>query len=285
MLVEIIISLVLPFFIWGIITYVGKRKMPPGPFPLPLIGNTLEMLRDPHNPFEKLAKKYGDIFTFYRPAGAIVVLNTASLIRDARVGRKDDLSGRNSEHAYPFGEILGCNALLMSDYSPAYIFRRRVFKSAMHVFGSGIEDSVDRARQAVDIAIEEIDCNPEKPFCPTTLLENAILAQLWGWLSMKKEPLNGTTVASLREYINIATELALQSPLFHLFPFLRNFPTECRRKIKRAQEITRSIFLPVFRAHQKTYIPGVVRDLTDSFVSSAHTKEKSLKRLGKILDH
>jgi hypothetical protein len=173
----------------------------------------------------------------------------------------------------------------MSDYSPAYIFRRKVFKSAMHVFGSGIEDSVDRARQAVDIAIEEIDCNPEKPFCPTTLLENAILAQLWGWLSMKKEPLNGTTVASLREYINIATELALQSPLFHLFPFLRNFPTECRRKIKRAQEITRSIFLPVFRAHQKTYIPGVVRDLTDSFVSSAHTKEKSLKRLGKILDH
>ena len=55
------ISLVLSCFIWGIITYVGKRKMPPGPFQLLLIGNTLEMLRDPHNPFEKLAKKYGDI--------------------------------------------------------------------------------------------------------------------------------------------------------------------------------------------------------------------------------
>ncbi len=63
MLVEIIISLVLPCFISCIITYVGKRKMPPGPFPLPLIGNTLEMLRDPHNPFEKLAKKYSYIFT------------------------------------------------------------------------------------------------------------------------------------------------------------------------------------------------------------------------------
>ena len=39
----------------------------------------------------------------------------------------------------------------------------------MHVFGSGIEDSDDRARQVVDIAIEEIDFNPEKLLSYDTL--------------------------------------------------------------------------------------------------------------------
>ncbi len=246
--------------------------MPPGPFPLPFFGNIPQMLSDPHNPFEKFASKYGDIFTFYPPAGIAVVLNTASLIREARVGTKDDLSGRNLEHMYPFGEIASCNDVALSDYSPAYIFRRRVFKSAMHVFGTGIEESAERARQAVNIVIEQIGLNPEKPFAPKTLLENATLVQLWVWISSKNEPIDGPTVTSLREYHDIAIALASQAPLFQLFPFLKFLPTKFRRNIKRAQEITQATFIPEFRTHQKTYTPGVVRDLTDSFIN-AYEKE------------
>ena len=81
MFFEIAISLVVVCFVWSITTYIGKRKLPPGPFPLPFIGNTLEMLKNPHDPFGKLTKRYGDIFTFYQPAGRVVVLNNANLIR------------------------------------------------------------------------------------------------------------------------------------------------------------------------------------------------------------
>ncbi len=246
--------------------------MPPGPFPLPFFGNTLQMLSDPDNHFEKLTKKYGDIFTFYPPAGVTVVVNSSSLIHEARIGTKDDLSGKRPELIYPFDEVSGCNDIFLSDYSSAYIFRRKVFKSAIHVFGSGIEESVDRARQAIDIVIEQIDLNPKKPFCPKKLLENAILVQLWVWLSSKSERVDDPTIVSLREFIDIDIELTLQSPLFQLFPFLRLFPTKFRRNIERAQEIIRAVLISEFRAHQKTYTPGVVRDLTDSFIS-AYEKE------------
>ena len=146
MFFEIVISLVFIWFVWSITTYIGKRKLPPGPFPLPFIGNTLEMLKDPHDPFGKLAKRYGDILTFYQPAGRVVVLNNATLIREAKLGRKDDMAGRSPEFMYPFGEIFGFNDVSISDYSPKYIFRRKVFKSAMHVFGSGVDKTVERAR-------------------------------------------------------------------------------------------------------------------------------------------
>jgi cytochrome P450 len=279
MFIEIITALFLAWVIWSMVTYAGKRNMPPGPFPLPLIGNTLQMLSNPQNPFEELARKYGDIFTFYRPSGPVVVLNNASLIHEARVGTKDDLSGRNPEDLYPFDQIFGSNSVSMADYSPAYIFRRKVFKSAMHVFGSGIDESVERARRVVDIAIEQIDSDPETPFCPRTLLVSATLSQLWLWLSSKEEPPLGPVVTSLREYLDIANDLASQSPLFQLFPFLRFFPTKFRRNIKRACEIPQATLYPEFRSHQKTYTPGVVRDLTDSFIC-AYEKEFS-KETGK----
>ena len=53
--------------LWMLITYVEHlitlRKYPPGPFPLPLIGNLLLLSKDPHLDFIELGKKYGDIFS------------------------------------------------------------------------------------------------------------------------------------------------------------------------------------------------------------------------------
>lgn len=260
--------------------------MPPGPFPLPLIGNTLQIIKAPKNPFEKLTEKYGDIFTFYRPAGPVVVLNNASLIRDARLGRKDDLSGRSPEHMYPFNEVFGTNDVSISDYSPGYVFRRRVFKSAMHIFGSGMDKAADRARHAVDLTIEQIESKPDQPFSPKEFLDNAIIAQIWGWLSAKSEALDGPTVTTLRQYLDILTDIAYQSPLFHLFPFLKYFPSKFRQNIERAREIKSSIFIPEFHAHRETYTPGSIRDLTDSFIS-AYEKEiakETGKDIGSIED-
>ena len=222
----------------------------------------------------------------------IFLLSTAllvlllSLIRDARLGRKDDLSGRSPEHMYPFNEVFGTNDVSISDYSPGYVFRRRVFKSAMHIFGSGMEKAADRARHAVDLTIEQIECKPNQPFSPKEFLDNAIIAQIWGWLSAKSEALDGPTVTSLRQYLDILTDIAYQSPLFHLFPFLKYFPSQFRQNIKRAREINSSIFIPEFHAHRETYTPGAIRDLTDSFIS-AYEKEiakETGKDIGSIED-
>ena len=244
------------------------------------------MLKDPHDPFGKLTKRYGDIFTFYQPAGRVVVLNNATLIREAKVERKDDMAGRSPEFMYPFGEIFGFNEITISDYSPKYIFRRKVFKSAMHVFGSGVDKSVDRARRAVDIAIEEIDLKNGQPFCPKKLLDSAMLVQLWEWLSSRNEPIEGTTITSLRELNDILLDIAYQSPLYHLFPFLRFFPTQFRRNIKRSRDIVHAVFEIEFEEHQKTYTPGVVRDLTDSFISAYKNElaKENGKDIGSIDD-
>ena len=196
------------------------------------------------------------------------------------------MTGRSPEFMYPFGEIFGFNEITISDYSSKYIFRRKVFKSALHVFGSGVDKSVERAGRAVDIAIEEIDLKLGHPFCPKKLLDSAILVQLWEWLSAKSEPIDGTTITSLRELHDLLSDIGKQSPLYHFLPFLRFFPTQFRRNIKRCRDIVHAVFERQFKEHQKTYTPDVVRDLTDSFISAYKNElaKENDKDIGSIND-
>ncbi|CAB4029444.1 steroid 17-alpha-hydroxylase 17,20 lyase-like [Paramuricea clavata] len=236
--------------------------------PLPWKNST-----NPVKPFSKLAEKYGDIFTVTFPNDDAVILNTASLVREAKLapGRQEDLMGKSPESFYPFGEIMGHN-MASSDYSPAYLFERKVFVSAMHIFGAGIERASVRAGHAVDIAIKEIGNKPGRSFSPKNLLESSIVVQLLEWLTSKKMALDDPIVKELNEFAAIMTRQALLNTIYQLCPFLCYLPTQFSREIKRAQQIRENIFPPEYRAHQESYIPGIIRDLTDSFIS-AYEKE------------
>jgi hypothetical protein len=275
MIIEVFVTLFLVWFIWYFITtYMKRKNMPAGPFPYPFLGNIPQiMFADPVRPFSKLAEKYGDIFTVTFPNGNAVILNTASLVREARLapGRQEDLVGKSPESFYPIVEIMGHN-MGGCDYSPAFLFERKVFVSAMHIFGAGIEQASVRAGHAVDIAMKEIENKPGRFFSPKNLFESSIVVQLWEWLTSKKVALDDHIVQELNEFSAIVGRQALLNTTYQLFPFLCYLPTQFSREIKRAQQIRETIFPPEYRAHQESYIPGTIRDLTDSFIS-AYEKE------------
>ena len=137
MIVEVATTLCLVWFVWYFVTtYFERRSMPPGPFPYPLIGNLRDLNFNSSKPFRKLRETYGDIFTITL-AGKSVVVNTASLAQEVRLGRnKDYVVGTSVESIYPFNIILGPNDVAFADYGTPYLFRKRVFKSEMHVFGA-----------------------------------------------------------------------------------------------------------------------------------------------------
>ena len=288
MIGELFLSLVLVWLVWYIITtYMTRRNMPPGPFPYPFIGNMPHMMCDPINPLGKLAERYGDIFTVTFPGvgASVVVLSSASLVREATLGRQDDLSGRSPASFYPLGEIFG-EDLLTADYSPKFRFRRRVFKSAMHVFGAGIEEASQRVGHAVDIAIGDLQTRQGMPFSPKKLFESSILVQLWEWLTSKKVQLNDPTIKCLSVFGEIVSKQSMFKNTQQLIPFMKYLPTQFNRNIKLAQQIKNEIFHKEYQAHIETYTPGIIRDLTDSFIS-CYEKEigkETTKNIGSMDD-
>ncbi|XP_028390670.1 cytochrome P450 2D4-like [Dendronephthya gigantea] len=287
MVAEIFVSFALAYLTYYIITtIVMRRNKPPGPFPYPLIGNIPHLFCDPINPYSKLADEYGDIFSLTFPTGeTVVVLNSAKLAREARLGKQENLSGKSPGSIYPWPEIFGKD-LMTADYSPEMRFRRRVFKAAMHVFGAGIGEVSERAGHAVQTSIKEIDIHKGKPFSPRKILESSIIIQIWDWLTTEKFQSNNPTVKKLSLFNALCTKQVLLSSFYQMVPFILHLPLQITRDLNTAKQIRNAVFSVEYESHKKTYIPGVIRDLTDSFIN-CYEKEiakETNKSIGSVDD-
>ena len=283
MIIEILLSLFLAYLAWHVTTtYMKRKNMPPGPFPYPFIGNIPQIISaDPVKSFDKLTKKYGDIFTVTFPFGLnVVIVSTASLAREARLAEKrDDMAGRAAWTIFPLQAILASD-IFACDHQTVYDFRRKVFISALHIFGSGKDRFSARASHACKIAIDEIENKPGRIFSPRSLFESAIIVQLWEWLTSKMIALDDPVVNKVKEFSILITKQSGFN-LHPFLPFLSYLPTQTSRDIKRAQEIWNEMLVPEYQAHNDSHVQGVIRDLTDSFIS-AYEKEIAKEKVKNI---
>ena len=144
----VIISLLLGWVMWYILTtYTRLRKMPPGPFPLPLIGNVHQVGSDPPFSMEKLREKYGEVYTLTFPIGTYVVVNSGALAREVLVTAKDDFASRPGASTFPSDDVFKGKNIVYSDFGPNYMFRRKIVTSALHTFGEGLNLHGRSARQ------------------------------------------------------------------------------------------------------------------------------------------
>uniref|UniRef100_A0A914XEW4 Cytochrome P450 n=1 Tax=Plectus sambesii TaxID=2011161 RepID=A0A914XEW4_9BILA len=92
MFVAFALGAVIAYFVYDFVRYV--KKFPPGPFPLPVLGNILSL--DPNAPHEsiaKYAKTYGPVFTVWIPQPNIVITDY-ELIKEALIKEGDNYAGR-----------------------------------------------------------------------------------------------------------------------------------------------------------------------------------------------
>ncbi|GMH29836.1 hypothetical protein Nepgr_031679 [Nepenthes gracilis] len=71
-------------------TRFSQKQLPPGPFPLPVIGNVLNHITNPHRSFAEIAKVYGPVMTVQLGYLTTVVISSATMAR--QVLQKQDLS-------------------------------------------------------------------------------------------------------------------------------------------------------------------------------------------------
>ncbi|XP_075047316.1 cytochrome P450 2J2-like [Mixophyes fleayi] len=95
-LTELLLLLLLCFFIIKYLKIIWvARGLPPGPIPLPFIGNlwTLSFKLHPET-FKHLSILYGNIYTVWLGETPLVVLNGCKSVKDGIVSHSEELSGR-----------------------------------------------------------------------------------------------------------------------------------------------------------------------------------------------
>ncbi|XP_057633325.1 cytochrome P450 2C26-like isoform X2 [Chionomys nivalis] len=74
-----------------------RGKLPPGPTPLPIIGNIHQIdAKNVHQAFTNFSKIYGPVFTLYFGMKPAVVLYGYETIKEALIGHGEEFSGRGS---------------------------------------------------------------------------------------------------------------------------------------------------------------------------------------------
>ncbi|XP_069854972.1 LOW QUALITY PROTEIN: cytochrome P450 2G1-like [Dipodomys merriami] len=141
---------------------------PPGPNPLPLIGNFLQLdTGDMYNALMKLQKKYGNVFTVYLGPRPVVILCGHDAVKEALVDQADDFSGH--------GEIATIeqnfhnHGLVMAN-GERWKVLRRFSLTVLRNFGMGKRSIEERIQEEAGYLLEEFRKTKGTPIDPTFFL-------------------------------------------------------------------------------------------------------------------
>ncbi|XP_035298965.1 cytochrome P450 2C26 isoform X3 [Cricetulus griseus] len=148
-----------------------RGKLPPGPTPLPLIGNFLQIdVKNIQKSFTKLSKVYGPVFTLYFGQQPTVVLHGYNAVKEALIDHGEEFSGRGR---IPFLDK-NFNGLGVI-FSNGNIWKemRRFSLITLRNLGMGKRSIEDRVQEEAQCLVEELRKTNGSPCDPSFILAYA----------------------------------------------------------------------------------------------------------------
>nr|DBA19481.1 TPA: hypothetical protein GDO54_015314 [Pyxicephalus adspersus] len=146
--------------------------MPPGPKPLPLIGNlNLVDLKKPYESLMKLSEKYGEIFTIHFGSKKMVVISGYSAVKDALVNQADDFAERAP---IPIFTLISKEKGIVFSNGELWKSTRRFTLSTLRDFGMGKKTVEARIQEELIPLIEKFKSHNGKPFDTNITMNSAV---------------------------------------------------------------------------------------------------------------
>ncbi|XP_068100625.1 cytochrome P450 2K1-like [Hyperolius riggenbachi] len=150
----------------------SSAKMPPGPKPLPLIGNfNLLHLKQPLKSLMELSERYGEVFTVHLGFHKVVVLAGYNAVKDALVNQADDFVERPDT---PLIRLFGNGKGIVFNNGESWKTMRRFTLSTLRDFGMGKKTVEARIQDELIYLIEHFKSQNGKPFDTEIIMSNAV---------------------------------------------------------------------------------------------------------------
>lgn len=263
-------------FFWkmGIFWNRSSQNLPPGPRPLPLIGNLhLIDLKRPYKTMMKLSKQYGPVFTIQMGLEKIVVLTGYETVKEALVNQADAFAERPT---VPIFEELSKGYGVIFSHGENWKVMRRFTLSTLRDYGMGKRSIEDRIVEECGCLIKTIESYEGKPFETTMIMNAAVANIIVSMLLAKRYEYDDPTFLKLLKIVNTNARLAgtLSVQLFNVFPAL-GFLSGGRKIIQENRNEMHSFINTTFLEHLKDLDENDQRSLIDSFLVRQQEEKNS----------
>ncbi|XP_060128274.1 cytochrome P450 2K6-like isoform X3 [Zootoca vivipara] len=267
----------------GILWNKSSQNLPPGPRPLPLIGNLHIMdLKRPYRTMLKLSKQYGPVFSIQMGPQKTVVLTGYETVKEALVNQADAFADRPivpmpHEHSQGFGLVLsnGENWKVM----------RRFALSTLRDYGMGKRTIEDRIVEECNVLIKKFESYEGNPFETTTIMNAAVANIIVAILLDKRFDYEDPTYIRLLKLVNENVRLVGSSSvmLCKMFPAL-GFLLGAYKTVLQNRDELFAFINATFLKHLRDLDENDQRSFIDSFLIQQQefilfvTQEKKKKK-------
>ncbi|XP_073692364.1 cytochrome P450 2K1-like [Garra rufa] len=254
-----------------------EGKEPPGPKPLPLVGNLLSLdITRPFDSFFELSKTYGNIFQVFMGSKRSVVLVGYKTVKDALVNHAEEFGDRDTGPGFRITTHV--HGIIFSN-GENWKEMRRFALTNLRDFGMGKRGSEEKIIEEIQYLKGEFDKFEGKAFDTTQpvnyAVSNIISSIVYGSRFEYTDPEFTEMVDRANKNVRAGGSTSVR--LCNIFPWLGLF-LKNKRNVQNNILQNRLQMTKLINGLQETLNPDDRRGFVDSFLIRKQSDEKSGKK-------
>uniref|UniRef100_A0A8C8SKE6 Cytochrome P450 2G1-like n=1 Tax=Pelusios castaneus TaxID=367368 RepID=A0A8C8SKE6_9SAUR len=250
-------------------------KLPPGPTPLPFLGNLLQVKTDqPFKSFLELRDKYGPVFTVHLGPRRVVVLCGHEAVKEALVDQAEEFSGRG-ELASIDRNFNGFGVAMANGERWRQL--RRFSLTTLRNFGMGKRSIEERIQEEARYLLEEFRKTRGLPFDPIFFLSRTVSNVISSVVFGSRFDYEDKTFLSLLRMIN-ESFIEMSTPwaqLYDMYSCIMQYLPGRHNRIYYLIEDLKAFIAERVKVNQESLDPNAPRDFIDCFLIQMEKEKKN----------
>ncbi|XP_074195461.1 cytochrome P450 2C19 [Rhinolophus sinicus] len=244
----------------------GKGNLPPGPTPLPVIGNILQLdVKNMSKSLSNLSKVYGPVFTVYFGMNPTVVLCGYEAVKEALIDLGEDFSGRGR---FPVFDRVNKGFGVLFSNGKRWKEMRRFSLMTLRNFGMGKRSIEDRVQEEARCLVEELRKTNASPCDPTFILGCAPCNVICSIIFQKRFDYKDQDFLNIMKAFNENASILSSAwmQICNTFPVLFDYFPGSYTQFHKNFDFVKSYVMEKTREHQESLDVNNPRDFIDCFL-------------------
>ncbi|AWP01945.1 Cytochrome P450 [Scophthalmus maximus] len=259
----------------------GLRRLP-GPNPLPIIGNVLEVGSKPYLSLTAMSKRYGHVFQIQIGMRPVVVLSGSDMVRQALIKQGEEFAGRPDLYSFRFIND-GKSLAFSTDQAGVWRARRKLAYSALRSFST-----LEGTTPEYSCILEEHVCKEgeylirqlntvmkaDGSFDPFRYIVVSVANVICGMCFGRRYDHNDEELLSLVNLSDEFGQVVGSGNPADFIPVLQFLPSTTMKKFVSINARFNNFVQKIVTEHYSTFDKDNIRDITDSLID--HCEDRKL---------